>query len=412
MNTHCSQIVNYKIRKTMNVNKMIIAIIALLCYNNIVTAQSLDYIKSQIDHGSYLEAAKQLRPLADGGNAEAQVLAAKLFFEGKGVQKNEQQGFKYATMAANKGNEDAVVLMADYYSSKGNDTKAYQTLDKYVAQLNAWKGPLGVEYAKYLIQGKGTEKNPVRGYQLMELGGNTDSPGWKYLFANAKDYLETLAQANGKKVPEYVVWANNEGIVSRLAAVEMVRNYKWDSNKILLFQDYLNFANNNNAWAMYIVARLFEEGLGTQEDPLSAKSWYYKAQNAGNILAPAEYQRMDKRYYVGEKFKGGETIFWVSADGKTASVMSAECRQVDCASGRSWANQTNGWWLPRIDDLKNIVKMRKKMGLKAAGCYWSGNLLCQFDENCNLIKTYDINGIPASLGRVHNCYIMVKIGKK
>ena len=392
--------------------KCIIVIVVAFLYSASVTAQSLSYVQSLIGQGRYLEAAKQLRPLADGGNAEAQVLAAKLFFEGNGVQKNEQQGMKYATMAANKGNGDAVVLMADYYSSKGNDAKAYQTLDKYVTQLNAWKGLLGVEYAKYLIQGKGVEKNPVRGYQLMELGGSTDSPGWKYLFANAKDYLETLAQANGKTVPEYVVWSNNQGIVSRLAAVEMVRNYKYDSNKILLFRDYLKLAQNNDAWAMYIVARLCEEGLGTQEDPLSAKSWYNKAQNAGNILAPAEYQRMDKRYYVGERFKGGETIFWVSADGKTASAMSAECRQLDCAGGRNWANQTNGWWLPGVDDLKNIVKMRIKMGQKAVGCYWSGNLLCQFDENGNLIKTYDINGIPASLGRVHNCYIMVNIGKK
>lgn len=386
-------------------------VVLSFCYSTAM-AQSVSYAKSLIEQGKYLEAAKQLRPLADGGNAEAQVLAAKLFFEGKGVQKSEQQGLKYATMAANKGNEDAVVLMADYYSSKGNDTEAYQILDKYVAQLNAWKGSLGVEYAKYLIQGKGVEKNPVRGYQLMELGGSTASPGWKYLFENAKGYLETLAQANGKKVPEYVVSANNEGIVSRLAAVEMVRNYKYDSNKILLFRDYLKLAQNNNVWAMYIVARLCEEGLGTTEDPLSAKSWYYKAQKAGNILAPAEYQRMDKRYYVGEKFKGGETIFWVSADGQTASVMSSECRQLDCASARQWADQKGNWWLPRVDDLKNIMKVRKKMGLKITGCYWSGNLLCQFDENCNLIKTYNINGIPASVGRVHNSYLVTNIVKK
>ena len=162
---------------------------------------------------------------------------------------------------------------------------------------------------------------------------------------------------------------------------------------------------------MYIVARLYEEGLGTEKDPLSAKSWYYKAQNAGNILAPAEYQRMDSRYYVGEKFKGGETIFWVSDDGKTASVMSV-CKILDLAGARQWASKENGWWLPRVDDLKKIVPMHKKSGLKAATCFWSGNLLCQFDENCNLIKTYDINTIPASLGRVHATYIMVNIEKK
>ncbi|MBQ9640161.1 MAG: sel1 repeat family protein [Bacteroidaceae bacterium] len=57
--------------------------------------------------GNYTEAAKCLRPLADGGNAEAQTLAAQLFFEGKGVTKNEAQGVKYATQAAKQGHEDS-----------------------------------------------------------------------------------------------------------------------------------------------------------------------------------------------------------------------------------------------------------------------------------------------------------------
>ena len=52
-------------------------------------AQSLSYAKSLIEQGKYLEAAKQLRPLADGGNAEAQYLAATLFFDGKGVSRSE-----------------------------------------------------------------------------------------------------------------------------------------------------------------------------------------------------------------------------------------------------------------------------------------------------------------------------------
>ena len=392
--------------------RLFFAISLLVISYNAAKAQSVSYAKSLIEQGKYLDAAKQLRPLADGGNAEAQVLAAKLFFEGKGVQKNEQQGVKYATMAANKGNEDAVVLMADYYLSKGNNTKAYQTLDKYVAQLNAWKGPLGVEYAKYLIQGKGVEKNPVRCYQLMTMGGNVNSAGWKYLFANAKDYLETMARESGKTISEYVVGNNEDYGVSKLAAIEMVRHMTSYSEQNKFVMDCVKYARNNNAWAMFIVGKLQEEGIGTPQDPVSAKAWYSQAKKAGNALALTEYERMNKRFWVGEEFSGGETIYWVSNDGQTASVMSGECRTLDCAGARQWANQKGNWWLPRIDDLKNIVKMRKKQGKNVAGCYWSGNNLCQFNENCELIKTYNINGIPSSVGRVHNSYLVTNIGKK
>lgn len=374
-------------------------------------AQSVSYAQSLINQGRYLDAAKQLRPLADGGNAEAQVLAAQLFFEGKGVQKSEQQGMKYATMAANQGNQEAVVTIANYYSRAGNNTKAFGVLEKYVQQLNAWTGALGAEYAKYLIQGTGCAKNPVRGYQLMALGGNADSPGWKYLFANAKEYLNTMASENGKTIADYVVGNNDDYGVSKLAAVEMARQMSSYSAQAALFSSFWNYAKNNNAWGMYLVAKFQEEGIGTPKEPAYAKSWYESAKNLGNSWASKEYDRMDQRFWVGEKFKGGETIFWVSDDGKTASVMSV-CKILDLSGARQWANQESSWWLPRIDDLKKIVPMHKKNGLKAATCFWSGNNLCQFDENCNLIKTYDINNIPASLGRVHATYIIVNIGKK
>ena len=39
------------------------------------SAQSMSTAKYYYEQGKYLEAAKQLRPLADGGNAEAQAMA-------------------------------------------------------------------------------------------------------------------------------------------------------------------------------------------------------------------------------------------------------------------------------------------------------------------------------------------------
>ena len=93
-------------------------------------AQSVSYAQSLINQGRYLDAAKQLRPLADGGNAEAQLLAAQLFFEGKGVAKNNAQGVKYASLAADQGNEDAMLLLVGHYE-KSNPSKVYELANKY-----------------------------------------------------------------------------------------------------------------------------------------------------------------------------------------------------------------------------------------------------------------------------------------
>ena len=56
--------------------------------------------RTLIEQEKYAEAARMLRPLADSGDAEAQYLAAGLFFNGNGVIKSETQGMKYLVMAA------------------------------------------------------------------------------------------------------------------------------------------------------------------------------------------------------------------------------------------------------------------------------------------------------------------------
>ncbi|MDO4165210.1 MAG: hypothetical protein Q4D56_12645 [Bacteroides sp.] len=61
--------------------KRITLSIMVLLIAGALNAQSyqLNRAKSLIDNKQYTEAAKTLRPLADGGDAEAQYLAAMLF---------------------------------------------------------------------------------------------------------------------------------------------------------------------------------------------------------------------------------------------------------------------------------------------------------------------------------------------
>lgn len=133
-----------------------------------VKAQSVSYAKSLIEQERYLEAAKQLRPLADGGNAEAQYLAATLFFDGKGVSKSKTQGIKYATMAANQGNDGAMRLLMIHYRETENNVKFYETCKKYTSKhpylmTSALGYGLGVCY----MEGRGVAKDEERGWEIL-----------------------------------------------------------------------------------------------------------------------------------------------------------------------------------------------------------------------------------------------------
>lgn len=143
----------------MNRFSFLIAMLALIQAST-MSAQSLSTAKMYIEQGQYVNAAKQLRPLADGGNAEAQYLAAKLFFEGHiNNAKAEEQGVKYATMSADQGYEEAVCLLASHYVEK-DGSKTFSILTSYIDKFpELKKGTPGAMLAECYMEGIGCIKS-------------------------------------------------------------------------------------------------------------------------------------------------------------------------------------------------------------------------------------------------------------
>lgn len=152
----------------------------------------LNRAKQLINQEQYLDGAKLLRPLADGGNAEAQELAAWLFFSGKGVTASDEQGVKYATMATEQGRSWALSMLITYYSSNSQKEKAIEVFGKYAIQslemgiglirdmdrellltivggyFNQRMNDLGITDGEVFIE-KLYEINPIEGEMFMEL---------------------------------------------------------------------------------------------------------------------------------------------------------------------------------------------------------------------------------------------------
>lgn len=164
--------------------KTLILMAVVVCLTALKTmAQSISYAKSLIEQGSYLDAAKQLRPLADGGDAEAQYLAATLFFEGKGVPKNDDQGVKYATLSANQGNTNAMLLLADHYKGNGQLQKYFATLEHYVTIHPYLKKEfIGLRLAECYMRGWGVEQNEETAWRMAS--ENKDFSRMKSAYSN------------------------------------------------------------------------------------------------------------------------------------------------------------------------------------------------------------------------------------
>src|SRR3989454_12465104 len=71
--------------------------------------------KRTYEQGDYATALKELTPLAEQGNAEAQVLLGLMHFEGQGVPRDPSQALKWYKAAAEQGNPEGQLQLGVMY---------------------------------------------------------------------------------------------------------------------------------------------------------------------------------------------------------------------------------------------------------------------------------------------------------
>lgn len=158
--------------------RLLFVLAVMFSFITVSVAQSADYklrqAYSYINQEQYFQAAKLIRPLADGGNAEAQYLAARMFLEGKGVMKSEAQFLKYAKLSAQKGYVDAMALIGAYYETKKDYASALTWLKKAVAGGHAGSyGNIGLFY----FNGWGVKADKEEAFLNFTMGADKGD-GW------------------------------------------------------------------------------------------------------------------------------------------------------------------------------------------------------------------------------------------
>jgi uncharacterized protein len=76
---------------------------------------NLEAGKRAYQQGDYGTALKQLTPLAQKGNAEAQVVLGTMYLKGQGVAKDPSQALKWYTSSAEQGNSEGQFYLGSMY---------------------------------------------------------------------------------------------------------------------------------------------------------------------------------------------------------------------------------------------------------------------------------------------------------
>jgi len=88
---------------------------AILLCGSLSAGADLKSAKRAYEQKDYATALKEISPLAEQGNAEAQFILGKMYWRGEGVLKDPDQGIKWFKASAAQGNADAEFFVGAYY---------------------------------------------------------------------------------------------------------------------------------------------------------------------------------------------------------------------------------------------------------------------------------------------------------
>lgn len=190
----------------------LLACLLLLALTGQVMADPLAEAKQAYFAGDYAKAEKLFRPLAEQGNAFAQLYLGSMYDDGQGVPFNHREAAKWYRLAALQGNAYAQYSLGELYENGEEGVEQdYQEAVKWF-RLSAAQGhanaqnDLGLMYAT----GQGVPRDYVRAYMWFSLAAAKG-------FGEARQNLDT---ASGKMKPAQIARAQ------QLARECEKRNYK------------------------------------------------------------------------------------------------------------------------------------------------------------------------------------------
>lgn len=381
----------------------ILTIVITLVISTTALAQTMNNVQYLMEQGKYTEAAKQLRPLADGGNAEAQTMAARLFFDGKGVNKNEAQGVKYADMAAKQGYEEAVLLLVNHYNSLGNKQKLYETLIRYTEMHpQLLKGQTGFWLSLAYMMGEGVAPDTIKACEILEHIESID---------------ELLIQVTGLGAAYFTGKAKQAGVATMSDYYQKTRDprfRKWvlgmmdtlDGDKQSVWYEFWrNEQANGYKPIAAIVSHWAEEGKGTERNLLVAKYLAWMASDMGDTYGKQRYQYLLKNSDFEEGEIRPEGIVIGTYGPNEAIVMMRTPIRMDRSGGKVMSDGhyhfsyepgcTIGgrkWFRPVENDYKKLLIYLKDYGMEMPKGFVAGDGIYNISSDGRLIHSRQMKG--------------------
>ncbi len=251
--------------------------------------------------GDYATALKELRPLAEQGQADAQFFLGLMYASGQGVPQDYKEAVKWYSLAAEKGQADAQFFLGGMYDKGEGVPQDYKEAVKWY-RLAAGQGDSDAQFFLGLMYeyGQGVPqdyKEAVKWYRLAAThgyGAAQNRLGVMYEFGKGvpQDDKQAvkwyrLAAEQGKREAQF-----NLGLM-----YEMGQGVPQDEKQAVKW--YRKAAEQGNSEAQYFLGHMYMKGRGVPQDDKQAVKWYRLA---------AEQGKREAQFNLGLMYKMGQGV--------------------------------------------------------------------------------------------------------
>jgi TPR repeat protein len=322
----------------------------------------------------------QLRTLAEGGNAEAQLKLASAYENGDGVSQNDQLAAKWYRKAAEQGNAEAQsALGLMYLTGKGveqNKREAVLWYHKAARQGDAnamynlgaayYNGD-GVDindslsYAWFMLAKEAGDSHALEAVQRAEteLQAQTVTAGYENI-AEMYERGEYLPQNPAEAMKWWQKAATRGNRDAQMAAADRLLNGRGISQDLLQGMYWCKeAAKAGDERGQYCMGLIHQRGLGVTRDAKEARKWYERAASR-NAPATKALAAMQATGEGGKVDRPAACLLYVklAASGDEDALRSLAKLRKDM-SAKEWKKVVQELHLMRIDPAKLEAALQK-----------------------------------------------------
>jgi len=189
--------------------RIFVCAFSVLLYVSSSVGADLASGKRAYEEKNYATALTELTPLAEQGNADAQLILGRMYWMGQGVQQNTSQAIKWFEPSAKQGNADAQFFVGSFYLLPRRDiARGVKWL-----QLSAEQGNQDAQWLLGKAYSQGDQElphDPVQAEMWLRLAAKDNLEFYQNTLLAAEEQMTADQIAKGKALA--AAWKPKHGL--------------------------------------------------------------------------------------------------------------------------------------------------------------------------------------------------------